>query len=139
MKKTFITACAVVLALSSCITTTKTAKTADLPVALYSATVSDLDVSPNRITKEYKPTNEVIRGGLTNVKRAAIREALGNEYDVLVEPEFVIDMKNNFFTKKVTKVIVSGRPAKYKNFHSLNDNVWTNEIFRKGYKNGIDK
>ncbi|MBQ2362025.1 MAG: hypothetical protein II287_00255, partial [Bacteroidaceae bacterium] len=50
--------------------------------------------------------------------------------DLLVEPQFVISMKRGLFRKKVKSVTVSGRPAKYKNFRSLSDDVWTNKIFR---------
>lgn len=39
-------------------------------------------------------------------------------------------MKRNLFGKKVSSVTVTGRPAKYKNFRSLPDKVWTDEVFR---------
>lgn len=129
MKKVLFFCCAAAMALASCTTTTHTARTNDLPASFYCATVSDLDVSSSRVTVEYVPTKDVQRGGYANVKKAAIRKALGDKYDVLVEPEFVISVKRGF-TSKVSKVVVSGRPANYKNFHSLGDKVWTDPVFR---------
>lgn len=139
MKKFFFLCCAAALSLTSCVTTIKTAKTADLPASLYSATVADLDVAKSRQSTVYEPTAEIRRGGYANAKRAAIRQLLGDKYDVLVEPEFVISVKNNFFTKRIKKIEVSGRPANYTNFHSLGDKVWTDPVFRSGNKNVINK
>jgi hypothetical protein len=131
MKKyLFILLAAMVLA--SCTTTTKTARTESVPYAMYNATVADLDVAPQRIKHTIVPTNEIRKAGLANCKEACIQEALeknGNA-DLLVEPEFVYSMKRTLFGKKVISVTVTGRPAKYKNFRSLPDNVWTNEVFR---------
>lgn len=131
MKKYFFIV-AVTLAAVSCTTTTKTARTESVPYAMYNATVADLDVAPQRITYTLVPSADICRGGLGNCKEAAIKEALeknGNA-DLLVEPQFVISMKRGLFRKKVKSVTVSGRPAKYKNFRSLSDDVWTNKVFR---------
>ncbi len=132
--------CVAVLAMVSCTTITKTAKTADMPASFYQATAADLEVAPERITYTMTPSAEVRRGGLDNVKRAAMQEALiknGNA-DILVEPEFVISRQKRFILPPViTSVTVSGRPAKYKGFRSLNDSVWCNPIFRSGYKNDV--
>lgn len=142
MKKYLFLAAVAVMAITSCTTTTKTAKTTDMPADVLSATVADLEVSPNRISYTMTPSKEVQRAGLGNVKRAAIMEALqanDKNADILVEPEFVISMKNNFFTKKVTSVTVTGRPAKYKGYRSLGDDVWCNSVFRGTYKNKVQK
>ena len=123
---------AVALAAVSCTTTTKTAREESVPYAMYNATVADLDVASQRITYTLDPSADICRGGLGNCKEAAIKEALeknGNA-DLLVEPQFVISMKRGLFRKKVKSVTVSGRPAKYKNFRSLSDDVWTNKVFR---------
>lgn len=125
---TFVAAC-----MASCVTTTKTAKVENLDPELYVATTADLDIANDRITYTMIPTAEIRRAGDGNVKRAAIAEALqkaGNNYDLLVEPEFVVEKTNYFFTRKITKITVSGRPAKYTNFHSLGDKVWTDPVFR---------
>ncbi len=142
MKKTLFLAVAAAMAMVSCTTTVKTASTTDMPADILSATVADLDVAQNRITYTTTPSKEVQRAGLGNVKRAAIMEALQKSdanADILVEPEFVISMKNCFFYKKVTSITVTGRPAKYKNYHSLNDSVWCNPAFRVTYVNKVKK
>ena len=121
-----------VLLLSSCVTTTKTARTAETSSSIKNATVADLQVADQRITYTMSPSKEIQRAGLSNVKQAAIQEALtkhGNA-DVMVEPEFVISMKNNFiFGKEVTSITVTGRPAYYKNFRTLHDSVWSDPGF----------
>lgn len=132
----------VALLAASCTTVTKTAKTADTPASLLSATVADLEVSPERITHTMYPNAEIRRGGISNVRQAAEQEALvknGNA-DVLVDAEYSITQTSFFiFGKKIESITVSGRPAKYKNFHSLNDSVWCNPTFRDAYRNSAKK
>ena len=136
MKKIFAILCVVFFA-TACTTTIKTAKTADTPASLLSATVADLQVSPERITYTMEPSKKLQRAGLANVKQAAEQEALmkhGNA-DVLVDAEYVIVCTNYFiFGKDIASITVSGRPAKYVNFHSLNDSVWCNPTFRENYR-----
>lgn len=133
MKKTlgFISLSAVLL-LSSCVTTVKTARTAETSSSIKNATVADLRVTDHRVTYTMTPTKEIQRAGLNNVKQAALQEALtknGNA-DVMVEPEYVISMKNKFLLgKEVTSVTVTGRPAYYENFRTLNDSVWATPGF----------
>lgn len=133
MKKLFVLATVAIFALSSCTTTTKTARTESVPYAMYNASVADLEVSNQRISHTINPSKEIRKAGLGNCKEACIQEALekhGNA-DLLVEPQFVYSMKRNLFGRKVTSVTVTGRPAKYKNFRSLPDSVWTNRVFRE--------
>ena len=134
MKKyLFILAASLIAA--SCTTTTKTARTENIPYSMYNANAADLQVA-ERITYSYTPTKEVQRAGLPNCKKAAISEALaqnGNA-DLLVEPQFVVSVRRGLFCTKVTNVTVTGRPAKYVNIRSLGDKVWTDPVFR-GVKN----
>lgn len=126
-----ITAFAGIL-LSSCDTLTKTARTADIPSAQYNATVADLKVT-DRISYTMQPSKAVQRGGMSNVKQAAESEALekkGGNADILLEPQFVIEKKRTLFGSKVKSITVSGRPATYTNFRSLDDSVWVNPVFR---------
>ena len=136
MKKIFALLCVALFA-TACTTTVKTAKTADTPTSLLSATVADLQVSPERITYTMEPSKKLQRAGISNVKQAAEQEALakyGNA-DVLVDAEYVIVSTNYFiFGKDVESVTVTGRPAKYVNFRSLNDSVWCNPTFRHNYR-----
>ncbi|MBO4611709.1 MAG: hypothetical protein J5671_00895 [Bacteroidaceae bacterium] len=123
---------------ASCTTITKTARTENVPYSMYNATVADLEVSPNRITYTLKPSKEIRKGGIGNVKQAALQEALtqnGNA-DLMLEPQYVISHKKGplgIFINKVTSITVTGRPATYKNFRSLSDDVWTDPVFR-GHK-----
>lgn len=147
MKKQNILFASAILALvSSCTTTTFTSSTTDVPSQIISATVANLDVAPERVSYTFQSNPEVRRGGKVNVRRAAEQYALseyakksGKLYDLLVEPEYVFEEVNNFFSKKVISVKVSGRPAAYKEFRSLNDSVWCNSVFRSGYSNHVDK
>ena len=134
MKK-FLFIAVAALAMASCTTTTKTARTESVPYSMYNATVADLEVAKARIVYTMTPSKEVRRGGIANCKQAAIQEALtanGNA-DLLVEPQFVVNHKKGpfgIFINKVTSVTVSGRPATYKNFRSLDDKVWCDPVFR---------
>lgn len=134
MKKIFFTIVAV-FAFTSCTTVTKTARTESVPYSMYNATVADLKVAPARITYTMQPSKQINAGGIGNVKQAAIQEALsanGNA-DLLLEPQFVISHKKGpfgIFINKVTSITVTGRPATYTNFRSMDDAVWTDPVFR---------
>ena len=115
-----------VMLLSSCITTTKTARTAETSASIQNVTVADLKVTDRRITYTMTPSKAVQRAGLNNVKQAAIQEALtqnGNA-DVMVEPEFVIEKERTLFGSRINSITVTGRPAYYQNFRTLPDSVW---------------
>lgn len=134
--------CGAMLLLASCTTITKTSTTAEVPASLLSATVADLEVSPQRVSETYIVPAEVRRGGVSNVQHAAEQYLIdknGNGCDLLVEPEYTMYKTNYFFCKRITKIEVSGRPAKYKNFRSLNDSVWCNPVFRAGYKDNTER
>lgn len=130
MKKYLLLVGAVV-AFASCTTTTKTARTESIPYSMYNANVADLEVG-ERVSYTMTPTKEIRRGGDANVKKAAIQDVLmknGNA-DLLVEPQFIISKRKGVGGGKITSITVTGRPAKYKNFRSLNDKVWTDPVFR---------
>ena len=140
MKKILLLSC-VAFALTSCVTTVKTAKSADAKTQLLSATVADLEVSPVRVTYTMSPSKNVQRAGLSNVKQAAVQECLiknGNA-DVLVDVEYVIEQEKLLFGKRINSITVSGHPAKYKGYHSLGDGVWTDPVFRGTYQNSVTR
>ena len=94
-----------------------------LPQKLHIKTANTLNVSinpilANLIISEEKITHEYLHdtnGDINNAKECAIYDALkkyGNA-DVLVAPQFDVELDNG-----VKKVVVSGYPAKYKNFKS---------------------
>lgn len=116
MKKyCFIIACAA-LVLTSCKTlVTKTSAIQPITTRVISAPVeADLDVSENKITYTYTHLNG---GGEENAKSCAVSEALkqNGDADVLVAPQYTVRKDG----KKVKSVIVSGYPAKYKNFKQV--------------------
>lgn len=122
----------VALMAASCTTTTKTARTESVPYSMYNASVADLEVGPQRVSYTLNPSKPIRKGGTENVKQAAIMEALnanGNA-DLLLEPQFVVSKRKGLFSNKITSVTVTGRPAKYKNFRSLDDKVWYDPVFR---------
>ncbi|MBO4611710.1 MAG: hypothetical protein J5671_00900 [Bacteroidaceae bacterium] len=121
----------VVVAFASCTSITKTARTESIPYSMYNATAADLEVG-ERITYTVKPSKAIRKGGVPNVKKSAIHEALlqnGNA-DLLVEPQFVLSKRTGLFGSKIKSITVTGRPAKYKNFRPLNDSVWVDPVFR---------
>lgn len=134
MKKLFFTAMAIVC-LSSCTTVLETARTEKAPSQLLSATVADLDVQPKRITYTLNVTKEIRRGGTGNIYRTAEAEALkaNGNCDLIVEPQYMTTKKRTLFGTKITSVTVTGRPASFSSFHSLNDSVWCNPLFRAKY------
>jgi hypothetical protein len=114
--------------MTSCKTIHSTAEYKDPTTFLRNVTVADLEVSRDRISFTYEPSREVRRGGDQNVIKAAIREALrvNGGGDVLVDLEYITISKFSikFFYSAIRQITVSGYPAKYTNFHSLNDSIW---------------
>jgi PBP1b-binding outer membrane lipoprotein LpoB len=119
MKKLFLIA-AVVLMATSCSRTLTTYTSTNLQTKsqLQTATTADLEVAENRISYTMRPTKAVQDGGKDNVINAAVAEALkmnGNA-DVLVDLEYVLELKDG----RVEVITVTGHPAKYRNYRSLN-------------------
>lgn len=130
MKKTL---CLLLILVAVCTTSCKTIHSTgeykQPTTFLRNATVADLDVSDTRISFTFQPSLSVRRGGDQNVIKAAIREALrvNGGGDVLVDMEYITVMKPTLFffmVSPIREVTVSGYPATYKNFHTLNDSIW---------------
>lgn len=84
------------------------------------AVFADLQVSPNKISYFFLPSQTVQNGGFDNIVNTAVREALianGNA-DVLVGLEQQVKYDANGAVESIT---VSGYPAKYVNFRSPGD------------------
>ena len=130
MKKIlFLSLMFVAFAATSCKTIHATAEYKDPTTFLRNVTVADLDVADERISFTFAPSRDVRRGGDQNVIKAAIREALrvNGGGDVLVDLEYITVTKPGLFSfmlSPIREITVSGYPAKYKNFHSLNDSIW---------------
>jgi hypothetical protein len=119
------------LAITSCKIVDATAEYKDPTTFLRNVTVADLEVSNERISFTFEPSKDVRRGGSPNVLKAAIREALrvNGGGDILVDLEYITVSKcflwaRIFGLSPIHEVTVSGYPARYKNFHSLDDSIW---------------
>lgn len=130
MKKILLIGIPAIL-LASCQTVTNTSRTEMIQSSARSATVADLDVYPDRVTATLQVGKSLMRGGEANVKHAAEAEALAKygKGDLLLEPQYVVKKKRGLLRTRIVEISVSGRPASYKNFRSLNDSVWTNPVF----------
>lgn len=97
------------------------------------AVLADLEVSPNKITYFFLPSQTVVNGGFDNVVNTAVREALianGNA-DVLVALEQQVKYTAEGAVESIT---VSGYPAKYINFRSPGDE-YLRELAKSSAKN----
>ena len=123
MKKLFILAIAAVL-ITSCTTITKTATSKPVESEVITSVLADLEVSPNKVNYYYVPTIAVHKAGVKNILNSAIREALAanGDADVFVGLEHEVKYRRFFFIfTTVEHIVVSGYPAKYKNFRSPSD------------------
>ncbi|MBO5816325.1 MAG: hypothetical protein J6R26_00020 [Paludibacteraceae bacterium] len=129
MKKSYLFLLIVfILGLSSCKSTRSTATYQDPINTLRTVTVADLDVSDVRISYTYKPTYAVRLGGSQNVIKTAVQEALKahGSGDILIGLEYTTISRWTIFSflSPIREITVTGRPAKYVNFHSLPENIW---------------
>lgn len=119
MKKSiFAAAIAIGILLPSCSSIRKTSTSVDVATPVLTETVAELNVSPKKITYTLRPSKAVRRGGEKNVIQTAVSEALkenGNA-DVLVGMQYEMKKKGS----KIKYVTVTGYPATYKNFQSVN-------------------
>lgn len=137
MKK-FLFSALMIACMASCTTytTTSTARIEKAPSQLLSATVADVEAMPGRVYKEVQIPKAVMRGGRDNCYRYAEAQALlteGKNADLLLEPQYTVETKHRILRSTITKITVSGRPANFTGFHSLNDSVWCNPLFRENY------
>lgn len=124
MKKLFLLV-VVAISIASCGTLKNSATYRNFSVNAPFAVpvIADLSISESRVTHSYIPPKAVKNGGEVNVINTAVREALqinGNA-DVMVGLE--TQVKYNV-RKKLVSVVISGYPAKYKNFRNIDENIW---------------
>lgn len=113
----------------------QTAATDEVYSNIKAVVVADLDVSNEKITYTLVPNKFVQRGGLRNCINVAISEALkqnGNA-DVLLETQKAIVVRSGLFGRKIRSVTVTGYPARYKNFQSLDKDAVKEMMSSKVY------
>ena len=92
------------------------------PTVLSSATMTDLDVSKEKISFKYVPPKAVVRGGMKNVVNTAVSEALkaNGDADVLVALQYEVKYATKGLSnEKIEYIIIKGYPAKYINFKPM--------------------
>lgn len=128
MKKVALSLFVAAFAMTSCSTVYKTASTRNVQAPLVAAVTGDLEVSNHKVTYTYVPPREVRKGGVQNCINSAIREVLqqSGDADVLVETQKAIVHKQGLLRLKVKSVTVTGYPAKYRDFKSVDDKTLKN-------------
>lgn len=122
-----------IFAMSSCSTVYKTASTRDVSAPVVSAAYADLEVSNAKISYTLRPSSKIRRGGVQNCVNVAISEALKEHGgDILIETQNATVSKRLFGFGRVKSVTVTGYPAVYKNFRSV-DQV----TLEKALENGV--
>jgi len=105
------------LSIGSCaVTKTNTTKSMDIygPGVIQNPVIVDLEVNENKVTGTAIAKSSV---SLSTVKQAAVTDALKkSNADVLVEPSF-----ETITEKRRTTATVTGYPANYKNFRSVEE------------------
>jgi hypothetical protein len=113
---------------SSCKSARSTATYQDPTNTLRTVTIADLEVAETRISYTYKPTYAVRLGGSENVIKTAVHEALKayGSGDILIGLEYTTISRWTIlpFLSPIREITVTGRRAKYVNFHSLPENIW---------------
>ena len=127
MKKLFVFVIAMLL-FTSCTsysTIRKTATSQPVETGVITAVLADLEVSPDKITYYYVPTTAIHLEGVNNILNSAIREALAanGDADVLVGMEYEVKYKRQAMSVVVEHIVISGYPAKYKNFRTPSDDM----------------
>ena len=124
MKKLFIIIAAAVVA-ASCSSSAKLITTASYgtfndPQILLSAVYADLDVQQTKITYFYIPSKTVIAGGMDNIIKTAVSEALAqnNNADVLVGLQKQIKYNK---LGEIESIVITGYPAHYTNMRAADD------------------
>ena len=124
MKKFFLFSVVATAMLTSCassiVTQTNILKCNETNPVVATDLMADLEVSPKKITYFYVPTKPVSRAGAKNVVETAVREALianGNA-DVLIKLDKQMKLSKR---GKVESITISGYPAKYVRFRSLDE------------------
>jgi hypothetical protein len=117
-----------VVGLSACKSARSTATYQDPINTLRTVTVADLEVAETRISYTYRPSYAVRLGGSQNVIKTAVQEALKahGSGDILIGLEYTTISRWTVFPflSPIREITVTGRPAKYVNFHSLPEKIW---------------
>ncbi len=126
MKKTIGIIIVSAIMLTSCQTLMQTSRNVDTGSSITSVTLADLNVSDTR--ESYTMSDipkSIYKLGEENVKSIAEAKILDkSNADILVEPRYHIEKKRGLFGRtKVTSITVSGRPASFTNFRTVEDSI----------------
>lgn len=106
---------AILLSAASCTTLKKTATQVHVDSAVKSITLADADVQPKVTAETTWSWNPFLRDKVALRKGNLVAETLQKcGADVLLEPQYIFT-KNSFGERKI---VVTGFPAKYKNFRT---------------------
>lgn len=112
-----------VACLTSCSTLRKsTATTMDVNTSITSKNAADLVVSDKKISYTYTPNKQDRKAGMRHVISNAVAAALkaNGDADILIQKQHEVVYKVYLFgRKKIKTVTVSGYPAVFKNFKSI--------------------
>lgn len=105
------------LVASSCKVHMATSTSMPIDASIYSRSTADLVVSQEKASLKYVPTKQERKQGLNRIKQNAVADMLeknGNA-DVLVHPQYTVEIKKYLLRSKILSVKVSGYPAFFKN------------------------
>lgn len=118
MKKiNLILGASLMLVASSCKVHMATSTSMPIDASIYSRSTADLVVSQEKASLKYVPTKQERKQGLNRIKQNAVADMLeknGNA-DVLVHPQYTVEIKKYLLRSKILSVKVSGYPAFFKN------------------------
>ena len=117
----------VMVALTSCTSVKQTSTYGMFDVKAIAPVVADLDISKEKIVYSYTSIPSRIRlMGLDNIINSAVLEALkaNNDADVFVGLETQVKYQG----PRVVAVVVSGYPAKYKSFTTIDENMSLKDV-----------
>ena len=112
----------------------ETTKTADIETKVVAVTSADLDISPQKVSKSVSWTLNFLSPMDLEQRKHNLLRSLCEETgaDIIISPQFI-------FKKRILgggKLILSGYPAKYRNFRNLSEEEIKSFITGSEFENG---
>lgn len=111
------------LTVSSCKLHMASSTAMPINATITSESTAELKVMDKKVSYVYTPNKQERQRGLKQVKENAVAKLLevnGNA-DVLVHPQYVVNLKKYIFRSKILSVEVKGYPAYFVNVKAAND------------------